>query len=134
MIKAVIFDCFGVLTTIDGNTPDDKLFAFIRDELKVHYKIGMLSNANANWLDELFEPWQVKLFDEVALSYQVGAVKPEAAIYQLITGRLGALPEECLFVDDVEGYCEAAARLGMRTIWHRKTEDTIASIKELLHA
>lgn len=39
------------------------------DDLKPDYKIGFLSNAGANWLDELFI-WQ-QAFDEVVLSYQV---------------------------------------------------------------
>lgn len=190
MIKAVIFDCFGVLThdgwkqireeffadgnlkqqwpvsidkavnaglieydefineivkmtglskdevsrRMNGGSPNELLFRFMRDELKPHYKIGMLSNAADNWLDEMFAPWQVALFDDVVLSYQVGMIKPEPAMYELIAAKLGVLPGECLFIDDIERYSVAAEDIGMRAILHTDTYDTIAKIKKLLYA
>jgi putative hydrolase of the HAD superfamily len=190
MIKAVIFDCFGVLTTdgwkqireeffagndelmtrsldmdkavnagfmdyeeflqdiaemtglpraevyrrMNKTVANTALFDFIRDELKREYKIGMLSNAAADWLEELFEPWQVELFDTKVLSYEAGMVKPDPAIYQMIVSRLGVLPEECLFIDDSERYCTAATDLGIRAIYHRDTSKTISTIRELLDA
>ncbi len=39
----------GVLDTNPSNIP---LLEFIRDELKPHYKIGFLSNASDDWLEE----------------------------------------------------------------------------------
>lgn len=190
MIKAVIFDCFGVLTTdgwkqiretyfakdpellqhsldmdkavnagmttysdflaeisqmtglsleevnarLNGKSPNEMLFNFIREQLKTHYKIGMLSNAADDWLGELFEPEQVAVFDDVVLSYQTGMVKPEPAIYELIATKLGVLPSECLFIDDSERYCTAAKELGMQAVWHKDTNDTIMKIQEILHA
>jgi len=133
-MRAVIFDCFGVLTKAGSDKPDDELFAYIRDELKPHYRLGIISNAASNMLGELFEPWQVKLFDDAVLSYETGTVKPEPDIYQLAAARLGVLPEECLFVDDIERYCTAATEQGMVSVWHQDTKETIAKMKELLHA
>jgi len=190
MIKAVIFDCFGVLTTdgwkqireeyfandeakhqrsrdmdkavnagmsyydefleeisdmtglpidevrqrLTGSAPNKLLFDFIRDELAGKYKIGMLSNAAGNWLDEMFEPWQVKLFDEAVLSYEVGTAKPDPVIYQTIIDRLGVLPKEAIFIDDSERYCVAAEDLGIKAIYHQDTNKTITKIKELISA
>jgi epoxide hydrolase-like predicted phosphatase len=190
VIKAVIFDCFGVLTTdgwkqireeflvhdeklfrhsldidkavnagmmdydefineiknmtglstnnirerLNGSVPNKMLFDFIRESLKHKYKIGMLSNAAANWLDELFEPWQVKLFDATVLSYEAGTVKPDPAIYKMIMNRLGVTPEESIYIDDSERYCIAAEDLGMKSIYHHDTNQTIAKIKELASA
>jgi len=189
VIKAIIFDCFGVLATdgwkqlrqeffsddeermrkaldldkavnggmmdyatfihevahlaqlskaevhrrMNGNVPDRLLFEFIRSDLKSRYKLAVLSNAANDWLNDLFEPWQVQLFDEIVLSYQVGLVKPETEIYQLTANRLGVLPEECIFIDDIERYCMAAAELGMKTIVHSNPRDTIAQVKEIIH-
>ena len=190
MIKAVIFDCFGVLTAdgwkhlreelwgddvdkmrhasdmdkavnagfieysefvtaicrmsgldeaevirrINGASPNKLLFEYMRDSLKPSVKIGILSNAADDWLSELFEPWQVDLFDATVLSCQVGAVKPELAMYQTAVDRLGVQFGECVFIDDSESYCTAARNLGMYAIWHRNTHDTIATIKELVDA
>lgn len=133
-IKAVIFDCFGVLTSINANDANETLFAFIRDELKPGYKIGMISNAGANFLHELFEEWQVELFDDTVLSFEAGAVKPDPAIYEMAISRLGVMPEECVFVDDLERFCTAANDLGMNAIWHQDDADTIAKIRNLINA
>ena len=187
MIKAIIFDCFGVLTT-DGwrqireeiltdpdareqaraldravnvgemnyddfvteiasltglsiadtrtqliNTaPNTRLFEFIRDELKPHYQIGLLSNAADNWLDDLFLPWQVELFDDTVLSYAVGMIKPQPDIYDLMATKLGVLPEECVFIDDIERYVTAAVDVGMKGVVFTDTDQTIAAIKEVI--
>ena len=119
---------------INGASPNNVLFEYIRDGLREKTKIGMLSNAADDWLNTLFSEWQVRLFDEIVLSYQVGAVKPEHAMYQAITQRLGVGFEECVFIDDSESYCRAAQNLGMSTIWHQDTHDTIAKLRELVDA
>jgi len=190
MIRAVIFDCFGVLTTgwweqireeffsqdenlskraldlntsvnagymsydeyldeickmsglsmedlkkrINSNSPNWMLLDYIRDDLKPKYKIGMLSNAAANWLNDLLGAEQVALFDAVVLSYEIGAVKPDPVMYKTVADRLGVQVDECLFVDDSERYCAAAGDLGMLAIYHQNTKDTILRIKETLDA
>ncbi len=123
-----------VQKTLENNPPNMKLLDYIAEKLKPEYKIGMLSNAAGNWLDELFSSQQLRLFNEVVLSYQLGTVKPDPTMYQTISNRLGVLPEECLFVDDLQRYCEAAEQLGMKAIHHQNTTETIAKIEELLGA
>jgi len=119
---------------LKGSSPNTQLFEYIRDELRPTYKIGMLSNMAANWLGDMFEPWQVALFDEAVLSYEIGAAKPDAIMYQTIANRLGIMPEEGLFVDDSERYTTAAQDIGMRAIWHQNTKDTITKINEAINA
>jgi putative hydrolase of the HAD superfamily len=53
--------------------------------------------------------------DAVVLSFEVGAAKPDAAIYRAALDRLGAEPADAAFVDDQAVYCDGAAALGMRT-------------------
>ncbi len=100
---------------IESNPPNDQLFDWIAN-LKSNYKIGLLSNSGANWLDELFSPAQLALFDEIVLSYQVGVIKPDPVIYETIAARLGLTPDECLFIDDQTRYCEGAKAVGMQAI------------------
>ncbi|MDB5166100.1 MAG: HAD-superfamily hydrolase, subfamily variant 3 [Candidatus Saccharibacteria bacterium] len=104
-----------VRTRIEANPPNQELFDLIKT-LKAHYKIGILSNAGANWLPDIFTPEQLELFDAVALSYETGVNKPGQAAYQTIAERLGVEPEECLFTDDQPAFCEAAAATGMQAI------------------
>lgn len=188
MIKAIIFDCFGVLTTdlwlqfkdkyfddkpelakqaSDMNRQADRgllsedeliekvaalagveakdvnflpgssaanelLFDYIRDELKPNYKLGILSNASGNFLDRLFAKDQVQLFDEVVLSSDVGVVKPQPEIYELTANKLNVKPEECVFVDDREVYCEAAREVGMRAVCYQSFSQFINDLEQLL--
>jgi len=53
--------------------------------------------------------------DAVVLSFEVGAAKPDAAIYRAALDRLGSEPADAAFVDDQSIYCDGAAALGMRT-------------------
>ena len=132
--QAIIFDCFGVLTGLDGNGANDELFAYIQNDLKPHYKIGLLSNVGSNILSDLFSEDQIALFDEKVLSYEIGTVKPDPRAYEIAATRLGALVEECIFVDDLERFCTAAKDVGMTAVWHTDTKQTIERIKELVSA
>jgi putative hydrolase of the HAD superfamily len=73
-----------------------------------------------------------EIFDTVVDSAFVGMRKPDPEIYRLTLDRLGTAPAEALFVDDVELNCEAAAELGIRSVWFRETEQAIAEIEDAL--
>jgi HAD superfamily hydrolase (TIGR01509 family) len=106
-------------THIEHNVPDERLFAYIRHALMPRYKVGLLSNAGENWLDEIFTPAQIAVFDSILLSYQVGYTKPDVRIYREIAGRLGIAPTDCLMIDDQERYCTGAEQAGMQAILYR---------------
>ncbi len=55
-------------------------------------------------------------FDEVLLSYEVKAMKPDPAIYLMALERLEVVPDpRSVFVDDQPGYCDGGAAVGMAT-------------------
>ena len=64
----------------------------------------------------------VGLFDELILSFEVGAKKPDERIYQAVMKRTNLPPEEILYIDDIEEFVEAARRLGMRGHVFKNTE------------
>jgi putative hydrolase of the HAD superfamily len=134
MIKAVIFDCFGVLTSVDATSPNHELFAYIGERLRPDYRIGLLSNVGSDRLDELFEAEQQALIDQAILSYQIGVSKPDAAAYEIAANKLGVLPHECIFIDDIVDFALAAEQVGMRGIQHTENASTIAKLEELLGA
>lgn len=117
---------------IESNVPDAQLFEYIRP-LKAEYKIGMLSNAGANWLDKMFTPNQTALFDAVVLSYELGIVKPDARMYEAIASRLGVLPEECVFIDDQPRYLIGAQDIGMQTVLYENFEQFKTALEKLLN-
>lgn len=188
MIKAVIFDCFGVLTTegfrvfcsehfsddpqkhaeaqammdesclgkmphgvfakklaelagvspktvleyLNSNMPNRPLFKYIKDSLKPKYKIGLLSNASADWLNQLFDAKDIELFDDRVLSFELGVVKPDPIIYETAAARLGLKTNECVLVDDVDRYREGAQAVGMQAIWYRDFPQMKSELEQLL--
>lgn len=117
-----------------GMALNQQLFDFIEKELKPSYKVGLLSNVGFDWPKQNFTLEQYELFDTRILSYEVGYAKPESMIYELAAARLGMLPEECLFIDDQESFCQAARESGMEAIWFRDTQQAIQDIKRHLDA
>lgn len=81
------------------------------------YKVFMLSNTNdAHWTRierENFPEPVDEYFDDVFLSHELGMAKPNADIYETVLERIGAPADECLFIDDAQVNCDAAALLGI---------------------
>jgi HAD superfamily hydrolase (TIGR01509 family) len=116
---------------IEHNVPDEKLFEYI-SVLKQQYRIGLLSNAGDNWLDSIFTPGQVALFDAVVLSYEIGATKPDPRTYETIAKRLQVAPSECVFVDDQPRYLDGARQAGMQTILYTNADQFKQELPALL--
>ena len=78
-------------------------------------RLVLLSNTNPlhiafvrSRFPALFAPFAIEI-----LSYETGAMKPEAHIYNEALARAKALPEECLYFDDIRLNVESAASLGI---------------------
>lgn len=121
-----------VRAAVEHNVPDEQLFEFISRELKPHYKLGILSNAGANWLNDIFTPVQLALFDATALSFETGAIKPQPSAYQVIADRLGVSPAEAIFIDDQPKYLEGAQAVGMQGILFLSLAQLKADLAKLL--
>ena len=59
---------------------------------------------------------RLKRFDHVALSYETGLVKPDAAAFEACLRNLGVQPGEAVFFDDSIVNVEGAEKLGIRGI------------------
>lgn len=133
MIKAVVFDCFGVVLDIMRGTKIEQTMELIK-ELKGQYKLGMLTNVPSRYaLDQRFNPGELdELFEVVVASGEVGWDKPAPETYMMTAEKLAVRPEECLFIDDIPAFTEAAAKIGMQTFTYVNTPDSIAAIKSIL--
>jgi putative hydrolase of the HAD superfamily len=65
-------------------------------------------------------------FDAVILSFEVGAMKPDPAIYRVALERLGG-PDAArsVFVDDQVRYCDGAAAVGLQTFLILRPEEAL---------
>jgi len=85
--------------------------------LRGRYRLLVLSNTNPIHFSMLKAQYPVfNHFDDFVLSYQVGALKPEAEIYREAIQRAGCRPEECFFIDDLAVNVDAARENGMDAV------------------
>ena len=99
-----------------GDRVDQDLCDTLRG-LRADYLTGMLSNTWARDGRAMAEYFGfADCFDVYVTSAEVGVMKPEARIYQVMLERLGVSAPEAIFVDDFVENVEAARRLGMHTI------------------
>jgi putative hydrolase of the HAD superfamily len=117
---------------LDDNEPDIELFNYIAKKLKPSFKLGMLSNAGDDWLDEMMGGDRKSLFDVIVLSYQVGFIKPQPEIYRLTAKRLEVETNECIMIDDNEKYCDGAKKVGMQTIQYKSFTQMMHELDVLL--
>ena len=117
---------------LETHKPNRQLLDYIRDNLKPHYKIGMISNAGDNWLDEILEKQDITLFDDIILSYRIGFIKPQPEIYKLSAKNLAVQPQDCIFVDDIERYCAGATEVGMKAIVYENFEQMKGKLERIL--
>jgi len=84
------------------------------ERLHGRVKLVLLSNTHDQHVAYLRPLLPVlEKFDGLVLSYEVGAVKPERAIYERALAVAGTAPERTVFFDDVTRYAEAAAQVGI---------------------
>ena len=70
-------------------------------------------------------------FDGYFLSYQIGAMKPDAAIYEVAERTTGGRGAEILYVDDRAENVEAAVKRGWQGIVHVSPAQTIALVERI---
>lgn len=85
--------------------------------LKDRYRLLLLSNTNAihfDWVVENFPHFAH--FDRWVVSHEVGALKPDPAIYAEVLRHTGCRAEECFFTDDVPAYVDGARKAGIDAV------------------
>ena len=88
--------------------------------LRGRHRLLVLSNTNPIHFSMLKARYELlRHFDDFVLSYEVGALKPDAAIYQEAIKRAECLPEECFFTDDIAINVEAARQNGIDAVQFR---------------
>lgn len=109
---------------------DEAMFAAVAAARRAGIRTGLLSNSwgSENYPHERFET----LFDIVVISGEVGLRKPDPAIFELASRRLGVPPEGCVFVDDLDKNIAVAEAAGMAGILHRDAATSIPQMARLL--
>ncbi len=81
--------------------------------LKENYKIGFISNTTV-FEAKVLDKWAVRdIFDVTSFSFELGIKKPSKEIFDITLQRLGASPEEAIFIDDSEKNILKAGEYGL---------------------
>ena len=85
--------------------------------LKDKYRLVLLSNINRLHFEYIEKKFDIiKVFDELVLSYIVGAIKPERLIFEDLIKRVGGDKSGMLYIDDREDLIKEAASMGIDSI------------------
>lgn len=114
----------------------DKIDYALVDEirsLKKDYTTAILSNYMIVLRDQVENVWKIgDAFDYLIISAEVGARKPDAAIYRIALDKVGSQPEEAVFLDDFIENVEGARNVGMHTVWFKNPQQALADLRKIL--
>ena len=94
------------------------------------WKTAILSNMpteHADYIRRSF-PW-IEYFDVRVFSYDVGLIKPEAAIYEECIRRLEVEASESIFIDDIQVNVEAAKRVGINGVFFHTPKELLVELR-----
>ena len=114
-----------------GDRADNSLIDFLRS-LRPERKVCLISNAWSGLRTFITRQKIDDVFDAMVISAEVGLIKPDPQIYRLALAKLGARPEESVFIDDVPANVAAARSIGMTGIDFAQPEQVLEELKLLL--
>lgn len=98
-----------------GDFVDQSLVSLIRG-LRRRYTLAIISNAMDSLTGTLSDFGLLEAFDLIVGSAYEGVMKPAPLIYERTLDRLGARPQECVFIDDSAANVAGAQALGIHAI------------------
>ena len=115
-----------------GDVLNMELVACI-DRLRAHgLRVGLLSNFSADLRTMLAQQDLLRRFDALAISAEIGMMKPEAAAYQAILAMMQMEAHTCVFIDDVPANIAAAQAVGLHGIVFEDNPSCLAVLARLL--
>lgn len=104
--------------------------------LKRLKKSGYSLYGLSNWSAETFPHARQKynffgLLDDIVISGEVGLIKPEPEIFELMLTRIGRPANQCLFIDDALANIEQAQKMGFAVIHFQSSEQLAKELRAL---
>jgi putative hydrolase of the HAD superfamily len=95
-------------------------------------RLGLLSNFSTELRLLLTKQDLLHRFDHIAISAEIGVMKPDAAAYWAILEMLEVSARACVFIDDQLRNVEAAQALGLRGIVFHDNAACLSALDRLL--
>jgi glucose-1-phosphatase len=100
-------------------------------KLAERYDVWLASNTNEahyNYIVDKFP--EILFFKKAALSYELGAKKPETIYFEKAIELFGIKPEQAVFIDDLEENVMAARRIGIQAIHFNNFDSLLDELTE----
>ena len=95
------------------------------------FPVGLCSNTNPlHWNDERTKLPFAERLDPVILSYEVGVLKPDPRIYEILAARAGVDGSRVLFIDDVQANVVGAIQAGLMSLKFTDVDSLISDLTE----
>jgi putative hydrolase of the HAD superfamily len=111
-------------------SPNKELFALAATLQKNHYRTALLSNAEIPTMRYFYQQGY-DMFDVLVFSCAEGTVKPERRIYEAALGKLGAEPNQSVFIDDKADFINGAEAVELNTILFKSAEQVKSELSQL---
>lgn len=93
---------------------EDREMCALARKLKKRYKLILLSNISVLHFEHIRKKFSIiDIFDELVLSYKVGAIKPDPIIFEDVVRRAHGDRKGLFYIDDREDLVKAALELGI---------------------
>lgn len=112
----------------------DDIVPFLESLRASGVRTAFVSNCSSNARPLLTRIGLAGLVDELVLSCEVGAAKPDPTIYRIALDRLGVAATDTVFVDDQQSYCDGARAIGIDAVLIDRSRGAgeIATLGELI--
>lgn len=102
---------------------EDEGSCAIARRLKKDYKLFLISNISRLHYEYIAKKFDIlNIFDEIILSFAVGAIKPEKRIFEDAIRRAGGDKRSVLYIDDREDLIKEATALGIESIKYENSD------------
>jgi len=113
-------------------TPYEGTIAIMRQLKRAGYPLYGLSNWSAETFPRAREKYDFfDLLDDFVISGDVGLVKPDPEIFQILLKKIGKPAQDCLFIDDAQANIDQAQKMRFVTILFQSPEQLETSLREL---
>jgi glucose-1-phosphatase len=112
-------------------TPIDSMLPVIAQLHQAGHRMGILSNTCDGHWNHCLRRYCIlrELFSIYTLSFQVGAMKPDATIFRKAAEMAGFQPEEIFYTDDIPGHVAGARSVGLDAVMYTSTAELVQELR-----
>ena len=116
----------------------EDMFVFVKNLQEKGYSCYLISDTNSIHKSTNELSWFYNVFDEIVLSCDIWFSKKEdikkwtTKIFDYLFEKFNILPEESVFIDDLQENCKLANRVGIKSILAKNPKQIISDLSGIL--